>query len=176
MIIAIGMVHSTVYVLHGLWNMAFTTAIDNPARVNTRINSTVIDAIKPDLPYATMNISGAPRNIGSPSEQYKSEDIFTYPIKKVLTFTVNIYAGREDGYLEKIDNIINSLQLPTIQETLRNAGFSIWTHSDPLDLSEILDTQTEFRAGVDIDLSYNEDVDDTVGEIRYVGIDGDLNP
>jgi len=43
------MVHSTVYVLHGLWNIAFTTAIDNPARVNTRINKTVMDAIKPDL-------------------------------------------------------------------------------------------------------------------------------
>jgi hypothetical protein len=29
--------------------MAFTTEIDKPARVNTRINKTVIDAIKPDL-------------------------------------------------------------------------------------------------------------------------------
>ncbi|HUU40704.1 MAG TPA: hypothetical protein VMW42_07180 [Desulfatiglandales bacterium] len=123
---------------------------------------------RPALPYATLNFLGGSRSEGPSEEIYKSDDTFTYPIRKVLTFSVQIFA--ENGYLEYADDLINSLSLPTIQDSLRVSGFAIRGHSDPLDISRLLDTKFEMRVAVDIFLAYEKDVDDVLGEIRRVSI------
>ncbi len=123
---------------------------------------------RPVLPYATLNFLGGSRSEGSPEEIYKTDDTFTYPARKVITFSVQIFA--ENGYLEYADDLINSLELPTVQDSLRVAGFAIRGHSDPLDISRLLDTKFEMRVAVDIFLAYEKDIDDIPGEIRRVSI------
>ena len=53
MTMAMGIVEKTVKVPHGLSNMAFTTAIDKPARVRIRMNRMATEATLP----ATLPIS-----------------------------------------------------------------------------------------------------------------------
>ncbi len=122
------------------------------------------NAPRPALPYATLNISGGGRKEGEPEERYKELDTWTYPHRKVLTLTVNIFA--EEGHLAYGDDLVNSLSLPTVQDTLRAAGFAIRGSSDVMDISRLLDTKYELRAGVDIFLAYETDVDDVPGEIH----------
>ena len=122
------------------------------------------NAPRPVLPYATLNISGGGKKEGEPEERYKELDTWTYPMRKVLTLTVNIFA--EEGHLAYGDGLVNSLSLPTVQDTLRAAGFAIRRSSDVMDISRLLDTKYELRAGVDIFLAYETDVDDVPGEIH----------
>lgn len=140
--------------------------------VSSRLGITTIwdkpGALRPTLPYSSLNISGGGRKEGEPEERYKELDTWTYPHRKVLTLTVNIFA--ENGHLAYGDDLVNSLSLPTIQDALRAAGFAIRGASDVMDVSMLLDTKFEMRAAVDIFLAYETDVDDVPGEIHRVTV------
>lgn len=126
---------------------------------------------RPERPYATLNISSGPRKVGRASEErYKSLDTYYYPIREVFTLTVGIYGG--NGYLKQLKNVVNSLQKPTIQTILRQAGLANWGSEDPIDLSSLLDTKFEDRASVDFLLAYGESIEDTPGEIQSVRMYG----
>jgi hypothetical protein len=126
---------------------------------------------RPERPYATLNISSGPRNVGRASEErYKELDTFQYAIRKVFTLTVGIYGG--NGYLKKLEDVIDSLQKPTIQTILRQAGLANWGSEDPIDLSSLLDTKFEDRASVDFLLAYGKAIEDTPGEIQNVRMYG----
>ncbi|MEW5803914.1 MAG: hypothetical protein AB1847_17605, partial [bacterium] len=131
------------------------------------------NALRPALPYATMNISLGSRSTGAPEEIYKALDTFTYPNRKVMTLTVNIYA--DNAYLAYMEKLINSINLPSVQDKLYAAGMAVWDHSDPVDISTLLDTKYEYRVSIDIFIAYAVDADDTPGEIQRVSIDGAVN-
>ena len=126
------------------------------------------NAPRPALPYATLNFSGGGRSEGAPEEIYKTTDTFTYPLRKVITLTVQIFA--ENSHLAYADTLVNSLSKPTVQDFLRSVGMAIRGHSDPMDISRLLDTKFELRAGIDIFLAYEQDIDDVTGEIQKVSI------
>ncbi len=130
------------------------------------------DAPRPPLLYATLNISAGPREIGKPDERYKTIDIVNYTFRKVMTLTVNVYA--DNAHLAYMEKLTNSLALPTVQYALRAAGLAIWGHTDPLDISRLLDTKHEPRATVDVFLAYAIEADDTPGEIRKVSTAGTI--
>jgi len=125
---------------------------------------------RPTLPYATMNISQGSRSIGGADQVYKEEDTFTQIQRKVLTLTVNIYAL--NAYLAYMETLINSVALSSIQTILRVAGFASWGHSDPVDVSQLLDTKFEPRVSADFFLSYVSETDDEAGEIHKVTYTG----
>ncbi len=140
--------------------------------VSSKLGITAIwdkpNAPRPALPYATLNISGGPRKEGNPEEIYKGIDTFTYPMRRAITLTMQVFS--ESGHLVFADSLISSLSLPTVQDSLRSAGFAVRGSSDVMDISRLLDTKFEMRAAVDIFLAYETDVDDMPGEIQHVTI------
>jgi len=131
------------------------------------------NATRPALPYATLNIlSRSPGSVGKADEIYKSADTFTYNFRKTITLSCNIYAN--NAYLALMETLINSLELETYRAGLRIAGFAIWGNSDPVDVSQLLDTKFEPRVSTDFFFSYNKEVDDEIGEIRKVTFGSDL--
>jgi len=126
------------------------------------------NAPRPALPYATLNFSSGVRSEGNPEELYKGLDTFSYPLRKIITLTVQVFA--ENAHLAYIDSLINSLAMPTVQDSIRAAGFAIRGHSDPMDISRLLDTKFELRAAVDFFFAYAIEADDIPGEIQYVTI------
>lgn len=129
------------------------------------------NAPRPDPPYALLNILSGPLATGPAEEQYKELDTFIYAMRWEFTLTVGIYGG--NGYLEQLKNLIASLQLPSSQATLRQAGLAFWGSEPPVDLSSLLDTQFEMRAAVDMRFAYGEAIeDDAVGEIQKVRFTG----
>jgi|GEM_PF-1893403 len=127
------------------------------------------DTLRPAVPYVGLNISSGPRKTGHAEIKYKELDTFTYPFRKEITLSVNVYA--DSGWLNTIQDIINALELPTKQLILQNAGIAILDNTDPLDVSELLNDITEGRGAVDIFLGYATEVDDISGEIESVKID-----
>ena len=128
------------------------------------------NAPRPDPPYILLNILSPPQETGPAEEIYKEEDTFIYAMRWVFTLTVGIYGG--NGYLKQLTTLIASLQLPTSQATLRQAGLAVWGSEPPVDLSTLLDTQFEDRAAVDIRFAYGEAVEDEPGEIQKVRFTG----
>ena len=125
---------------------------------------------RPALPYATMNISQGSRSVGKPDQIWKETDTYTQLARKVMTLTVNIYAL--NAYLYYMETLINSLSLSSIQTILRVAGMASWGHSDPVDVSQLLDTKFEPRVSVDFFLSYATETDVEAGEIHKVTYTG----
>jgi len=125
---------------------------------------------RPEPPYLLLSISSGPRKTGNAETIYTgTQDQFKYPFRKEITLTVNSYA--DSGWLSVIGDITNGLELPTKQLILRDAGIAILNSTDPLDLSELLETDFEGRGAVDIFLAYTEEIIDTTGEIESVKID-----
>ena len=128
------------------------------------------NAPRPALPYATLNFSGGGRSEGAPEEIYKTTDTYTYPVRKVITLTVQIFA--ENSHLAYADALVNSLSKPTVQDFLRSAGFAIRGNSNIMDISRLIDTKFEMRAAIDIFLAYETDITDTTVEIQRVTASG----
>jgi hypothetical protein len=131
------------------------------------------NAVKPALPYITLNISSGPSSLGGPELRYKELDTFTLPMRKAFTLTCNVFSNL--GWLEIAQQIVDGLEVPSIREKLRLADISQnGVHGDILDISELLDTKHEGRAAVDLFLAYTKSIDDVAGEIQKVEHTNDI--
>jgi hypothetical protein len=127
-------------------------------------------APRPAVPYVTLNVSSGPRKVGTPEVKYGDvQDTFTYPMRKEITLTINSYA--DSGWLATLGKIIDSLDLPTKQQILRDAGLAIINSEDPVDISALLNDQYEGRGSVDIMLGYCDSIEDVSGEVESVNFD-----
>ena len=130
-------------------------------------------AVKPDLPYITMNISSGPNLIHTPEGNWKEQDIFTKSFRYFFTLTINVFAN--ENWLGLAQEILEGLDLETKKSILRLAGIAqAGTPSDIVDISELLDTKHEGRASFDMFLGYTREVDDATGEIKKVDITGTI--
>lgn len=127
---------------------------------------------KPALPYITCNIIAGPQLDGTPQRNYKETDVYTYILRKI--FTLSIQSHAITSHLAFLSTLIDSMELPTHRATLRAAGLSIYNDTDvsPTDISELLDTGWEKRGSIDVTMAFADEVDDTVGEINTVGVQG----
>lgn len=131
------------------------------------------DSNRPAVPYAMLSVSSGPRPLGPAEVRSKvAVDTFTFPFRKEITLTVNVYA--DSGWLSLLATISNALELPSIKSILRLAGIAIIRVEDPIEISELLNDQWEGRGSIDIILAYNQQVDDVPGEIQSVEFDGTL--
>lgn len=130
------------------------------------------DGKRPSPSFATLNIISGPTPIGKADEEYVEEDTYTYTIRKVFTLSVQTYGP---DALIRCNDIVDSLMLPTKLALLQDAGFGVWGNSEPIDITEFMDTKHEGRAVVDIILAYAVQITDAPGEIQYVGIEGEIN-
>ena len=129
------------------------------------------DGVRPPLPFATMNIISGPSSAGPAEERYKSQDTYAYAMRKKFTLSINVHS---DDALMRINSIVNALELPSHQSILQGAGIAVWGNSDPRDLSQLMDTEYEGRAQIDINLSFAQTIEDSPGEIRTVHVRGDI--
>ena len=124
-------------------------------------------AVKPALPYITLNISSGPILAHTPEFKHKETDTFTYSFRYTFTLTVNVFAN--ENWLGLAQEILEGLDLETKKSILREASVAqAGMPSDVVDISALLDTKHEGRAGFDIPLGYTREVDDAPGEIRKV--------
>lgn len=130
-------------------------------------------APRPELPYVTLNIIGGPIKLANRTPfKYKELDTWTYYFKKRITLSINIFGY--ENHLNKIDTLLNSLELDSKIEILNNAGLACWGYDGPRDLSLQRDTEWEFRSQADIFLSYGENVDDVPGEVQSIELNGEI--
>lgn len=126
--------------------------------------------VRPPLPYVLLNIISGPVNVGSPTFKRKSEDIFTYSFTKTFVLSVQVYAT--ESHLDVMSIILDAVELPSQISILNKGNLSIISTTEPVDISQFLETVNEFRVGVDMIMAYGSETDDTIGEIQQVAIDG----
>lgn len=124
---------------------------------------------QPRLPYVVLSL-GAPERVGYGDKVYTSQDVYTYTFRKKCNLTINVFA--KDKHLEMIESLINSLDLDSKRSILRKAGVAVWTNEPPVDISELVTTKHEYRAAVDLTVSYGKEHEETVGEINTVNYEG----
>lgn len=128
-------------------------------------------AVKPALPYITLNISSGPTLLHTPESNWKELDTFTKSFRYSFTLTVNVFAN--ENWLGLAQEILEGLDLETKKSILRLAGLAqAGAPSSVSDISELLDTKHEGRATFDMFLGYAREIDDVTGEIKKVEITG----
>lgn len=128
---------------------------------------------RPDPPYISLKIAG-PRKDGNAEIRHTgTQDEFRKPFRKLITLSVNVFAN--DRWLSTIADIVNGTELESGRKILRQGGIAIHTTSDPLDLTGLLNDQFEGRGQVDIFMTYNQDINETIGQIEDVEFEGAVN-
>lgn len=129
------------------------------------------NAPRPELPYVTLAILGGPIPLDDrPQNQYKSFDTWTYTFRKRITLSINVF-GYDDCF-SKAQLLADSLYLASKILILNSAGIACYGTDGPRDMSQFIDTQWEFRAQLDVFLSYGMTRDDSPGEIQKIGLNG----
>jgi len=122
---------------------------------------------RPDAPFASLDILAGPQSTGPGEQRWEAEDVFALALRKRATLSVSTFGGNA---LVMATTVEDALQLPAHQATLRQAGFAVWGHDGPRDISALMDTRHEGRAVIDIFIAWAETATDTPGEIQKVDI------
>lgn len=156
-------------------NQAKQTAII--AWIETALSITAIwdkqNALRPALPFISLNIITGPQSDGTSERTYKETDVYTYIFRKI--FTLSVQSHSQTNHVALLSTLLNAIILPTQRETLRTAGLSIYNDTDIsiTDVSELIDTGFEKRAAMDITFAFAEEIDDSPGEINTVQLVGE---
>ena len=144
--------------------------------IETALSITAIwndqNALRPALPFVSVNIISGPTPDGTYQVNYKELDTYTYLFRKL--FTLSIQAFSTTNHLALLSILTNSINLPTHRSTLRAAGLAVYNETDivPVNISELLETGMEKRGSIDVNMAYSEEVDDIPGEIQTTKIAG----
>jgi hypothetical protein len=129
------------------------------------------DSPQPEPPFIVLDIIAGPLTVGPAEERYKQEDTFTFGIRKRATLNVQVHA--EDAPI-RAAAVEAALELPSRLEVLQAARIAIWGSEGVKDLTELVDTAYDPRAGLDIYISWPEPANDAPGEIRRVQTAGTI--
>jgi hypothetical protein len=127
------------------------------------------NAPRPAPPFAVLDIIAGPSTVGPAEERYKQQDTFTYAVRKRATLNVQVFAV---DALVRAAAVEAAIELPSRQSILQAAGIAVWGSEGVRDLTGLLDTAFEPRAGLDLFISWPEPADDAPGEIRSVHVTG----
>jgi len=126
----------------------------------------------PQLPYATLHIPGPIRKTGKADKTYKEQDTWTVTKRRTFILSINLYCVT--GPLDYMTQLTDSLDNDTISEQLRVAGLAFWTHTDPVDISELMETKHELRSTADFTFAIAKEFNVKPGEVQEIGIEGTL--
>lgn len=130
------------------------------------------DGRRPAPPFMMLDVIAGPMPIGAAEERYKQADTYTYGIRMQATLNVQVTA---DNALVRAAALVAALEMPSYMLILQTAGIATHGAQALRDITSILDTGHQWRATVDIIISWPQPVDDTPGEIRKVHITGDID-
>jgi len=130
------------------------------------------DGHRPAPPFVVLDIISGPFALGTPEERYKSEDTYSYHLRKWATLNVQVVAP---DALVRAAAIANAIDLPSRQAVLQAAGIAAHSAQGLRDITTLQDTDHEIRASLDIIISWPEPVDDSPGEIRSVRVAGEID-
>lgn len=126
-----------------------------------------------DKPFCTLDILSI-QSIDRADKIYKTTDTWELVTRKILTVTLNIYAQNKHFYY--MDNVIDALNKESVLTDLRIAGLSYWSHTSPVDISELIETRHELRVTMDVVFSYAKVYEDEIGEIQTVKLEKTNSP
>lgn len=132
------------------------------------------NAPRPSLPYTAMKIIGRRRVHKDRYSDVDDEGIQTVAGDREFTLSMQRYqAYGPDSVTQKLQDVVDKLQLQTNMDAFMSKGLAAWNTSDVKDISALLDkTQIEKRANVDIFFRYRAKLTDNVGLIETVNITG----
>ena len=119
------------------------------------------NAPSPDVAYVTLYLN----SIVSVGQDWSAEDsdiTGTIDMKGDRQFTLNVQAYGGDS-LTVLENIRTSLQKQTVLDTLRANGIAFYQALNISDLTDLVDTQFESRASLDILFGIAQIYTDTPG-------------
>jgi len=138
---------------------------------------------RPDPPFVSFKMLTGLVKIGGHDEQIAANATAPFTIRSHREFTISVNAvgkpvGNYDDLSDKIratdilTDVELSLQKPTVIQRLKDAGLAV-IHSDSIvDLSQIIENETEPRAKLDIILRLRIDRTDDPGVIEHVQLSG----
>ena len=128
---------------------------------------------RPSLPYCTMNIISISEE-GDVDIDYKSEDTYTYTNRQAFTLSVQIFS--QDDYLDIAEKIRRAAYKESKRIPLKQAGIALREVGDTTDISALIETGFEKRAGIDLFMSTAVQEDEADGEIRSAKIEKTNEP
>ncbi len=133
---------------------------------------------RPASPYATV-IIGAPRAIG-----YDDAGALTDPGApayasramrgdRILTASVQIFGAGAMDYARQASNALNKI---TIRDALATAGIAPVDNGTVTDLTALLETEFEDRAGLEVEFVFADEYTDSVPLVEHVTATGTYTP
>lgn len=124
-----------------------------------------------ERPYASLKlITGQVKTNGIDSMRYVSEGKFTLVGDRRITCSINVFgSGAHDVLMSARD----SLDDPSVVDSLFADGLSVWDEGDPQDLTTKLETHWETRAQMDTIFGLAGELDIEPGIIEHVELHGD---
>lgn len=112
---------------------------------------------RPMRPYVSMKLLLGPVAIGQDEERQDEDDFVMISGFRELTLSVNYFG---ENPFRGLGEVQTRLRFPSTRETLYASGLVFVSDSGLRDLSQLLETQTEQRAQMDLVFRYSENASD----------------
>jgi hypothetical protein len=188
----------TTVAVTGSYSAGLTVTIENPAKtfvspiypnysaLDTDIASSVTqagvpaipfimaypNAERPPLPYGMLNVIAEVSETNEISE-HVSGDVFSNTFFETFMLSVNIYCN--NGHISRIRDLKRSVRKSSVRTTLKASGIVCRGDSDIRDLTTLIDTGFEKRAGCDFIFATKDTINETIGYIDRVSGDMEID-
>ena len=123
------------------------------------------DAPRPARPYVGLNVLVGPGRVGHDALTEVTPGVYDLVGVREMTCSVNVYGERADQF---VDQLMCSLEKPTVQERLATFGLAMIEQSDPTDLTALIETRWEARSQFDVRFRVTSKTRDNVGYVQKV--------
>lgn len=129
------------------------------------------EGTRPERPYASLKlITGQVKINGVDNMRYVSAGKFKLVGDRKITCSINVFGAEAHDIITLARD---SLDDPSVVDSLFKDGLSIWDEGDPQDLSIKLETHWETRAQMDTIFGLAGELDIEPGIIEHVEVHGD---
>lgn len=122
--------------------------------------------------FVSLNLTSPMVKRGGDSLKYKQDGVFEIKGQRSANLSIIIYSGNSQ---QVAIDIQNSTEKPSVLESLSNSGIAIWNEPNVTDLSFKIDSGFEERAGIEFVLGIGSLIEDDVGIIERVEVQGEMN-
>lgn len=131
---------------------------------------------RPQKTYCTLRYYGYELEVPNEIRKTKSPGVLQVVSPGLLTCEIQYFAGKEVDACNELAKLINAFDKPSIVAQLDTAKIVIVDSTAVQDISALLEnTNFETRASVDITIRFTKYLNDDVGYITKVDIDGSTN-
>lgn len=129
------------------------------------------DAPRPARPYVGLNVLVGPGRVGHDALTEVTPGVYDLVGVREMTCSVNVYGERADAF---VDQLMCSLEKPTVQERLATFGLAMIEQSDPTDLTALIETRWEARSQFDVRFRVTSKTRDNVGYVQSVELENQV--